>query len=216
VLIVGKLPKSFGASPRLLRECFCHDTTPMNLTPVDDRIDLSAISAAVRSSSNFRFSWQFYDFKARDLLSPDTIRFALEAIIRREDLHAFLRHSLDDIYPREFEIEPLHSHASINRDNAYFLDTLTRASLDRLGAYSCDLTPSTAIEREPIHELFSSIGTYAAFTTTQGSFAGCEICKRHNNDLFCNWFFDVAWDYTFLLTWPTASVLWVGCLTDTD
>ena len=198
-----------------MHECFLHDKTRMNLNPVDDRIDLSAIAAAVRRSSNFRFAWQFFDFKARDLLSPDTLRFALDAIVRREDLHAFLRHSLYD-NPREFEIELLHSHASINRDDAYFLDTLTRASLDRLGAYSHDLTPSTAIEREPIHKLFSSIGTYAAFITTQGSFAGCDICKHHNNDLFCNWFFDVAWDYTFLLTWPAASVIWVACLTDTD
>ena len=175
----------------------------MNLNPIDDRIDLSAIAAAIRGSSNFRFAWQFFDIKASDLLSPVTIRFALDAIVSREDLHAFLRHSLDDIYPREFEIELLHSHASINRDDAYFLDTLTRASLDRLGAYSHDLTPSTAIEREPIHKLFSSIGTYAAFTTMQGFFAGCDICKHRNNDLFCNWFFDVAGGFRAL-----------GCLFD--
>lgn len=188
----------------------------MNLNPIDDRIDLSAIATAIRRSSNFRFAWRFFDLDARDLRSPDTIRSALDTITRREDLHSFLRHSLDEIYPRDFQIEPLHCHASIRRDDAYFLDTMTRAALDRLGAYSIDLAPSTAIEREPVHELFSSLGPYVAFTTGPGSFPDCDICKHYNNDLFSNWFFDVAWDYTFLVTWPTAKVFWLACLTDTD
>lgn len=188
----------------------------MNLIAVDDPIDLSAVAAAIRKSSNFRFAWQFFDFGERRLSSPDAIRHALDAIVRREDLHSFLRHSLDNIYPREFQIEPLHRHASIQRDDGHFLDTMTRASLDRLGAYSRDMSPSTPIERQVIHKLFSSIGDYSAFATVSGSEPGCDICKRHNNELFCNWFFDVAWDYTFLVTWPSACLLWIGCLTDTD
>ena len=189
-------------------------TTHLSLT--DDRFDLTALSKSIGASSNFRFAWQFYDYSGPNLESSDSIRTAMNLIAADDSLHDFLRSSLDDIYPRDFEIEPLHEHATIKQDGSYFLDTVTRASLDRLGAYSRNLSSSTASERKPVHELFSSIGKYYAFNTEPGSHTGCDICRHHNNDLISNWHYDVAWDYTFILTWPHASVLWVGCLTDTD
>lgn len=188
----------------------------MKLTPIDDPIDLEPLAAAVRSSSNFRFAWQFYSLIADDLRAYSTVAASLDAITRRPDLHSFLSESMDDIYPRQFTIEPLHKHACLEMDDGYFHDVMARVSLDRLGAYSRDLSPSTSAERTVVHRLFSSAGEYFAFHTKPGNDPHCEYCKSHNNDLISNWFFDVAWDYTFLLTWPSASLLWMGCLTDTD
>lgn len=188
----------------------------MQIVTVDDPFDLSEVADAIRRSSNFRFAWRFFSLYTNNLRSYATVAAALDAIILQPELHSFLADSIDDIYPRKLEISPLHIHASIVNDNGHFLDTMTRASLDRLGAYSRDLSNSTSKERAPIHKLFSSIGPYIAFHTQPGSRPDCEECRSYNNDLFSNWFFGVAWDYTFLLTWPSASVLWMGCLTDTD
>ena len=188
----------------------------MYLAPIEDPLDLNKLAVAIRSSSNFRFAWRFFTLYADDLRSYSTVAASLDAIVRQPDLHSFLSESMDDIYPRKFEIHPLHNHASLVNDGGYFLDTLTRASLDRLGAYSRDLSPSTSDERDAVHQLFSSVGRYIAFHTQPGSNPNCEYCKSRNSDLISNWFFGVAWDFTFLLTWPTASLLWMGCLTDTD
>ena len=188
----------------------------MQIVTIEDPFDLSKVADAIRRSSNFRFAWRFFSLYTNQLRSYATVATSLDAIIHQPELHSFLADSMDDIYPRKFEISPLHSHASIVNDNGYFLDTMTRASLDRLGAYSRNLSLSTSEERAPIHKLFSSIGPYVAFHTQPGNKPDCDICRSHNNHLFSNWFFDVAWDYTLLLTWPSASVLWMGCLTDTD
>lgn len=188
----------------------------MQIEATSDSFDLQHLAASIRHSSNFRFEWQFYSVTDADLDSIGTVAEVLSVIIAQPTLHAFLANSLDDIYPRDFQIEPLHRHASIVRDGASFLDTMTRASLDRLGAYSRDLSPSTAEEREPIHKLFSKMGRYSAFAIEPGRNADCDVCRYHNSHLFSNWFFDVAWDYIFLVSWSHASLFWMGCLTDTD
>ena len=188
----------------------------MHIEPISDAFDLQHLAASIRRSSNFRFAWQFYSVTAADLDSVGTVAEILSVIIAQPGLHAFLAISLDEIYPRDFQIEPLHKHASIVRDETSFLDTMARASLDRLGAYSRDLSRSTAEEREPIHKLFSRMGRYSAFTIASGINSDCNICRHHNSHLFSNWFFDVAWDYIFLLSWPRESLFWMGCLTDTD
>ena len=188
----------------------------LKLFATEDRVDLTQFATSIRSSSNFRFAWQFFTCYEPSLDSAETIRSALNEIAGNANLSAFLRDSIDDIYPRKFEIQPLHCHANIERDGAYFLDTMTRASLDRLGAYSVNLARSTDSERQPVHQLFSSIGHYLAFSTKPGTEPGCDVCQDRHNDLFTNWFFEVAWDYMFILTWPSDSLIWVGCLTDTD
>ena len=214
VVILRHAPTEPGF--RGLKSLYCNSLSTMNIAAIDDPFDLTEVAVAIRRSSNFRFAWRFFWLCADDLHSTATVAASLSAIIHQRELHSFLADSMDDIYPRTFEISPLHVHASIVTDNEYFLDTLTRASLDRLGAYSRSLSASTSKERAPIHKLFSSIGPYLAFHTQAGNKPDCNDCRSHNNDLISNWFFDVAWDYTFLLTWPSASVLWMGCLTDTD
>ena len=188
----------------------------MHIDSIPDPIDLQTLAASIRRSSNFRFSWQFYSVFTEALDSLGTVAKILDAIIAQPELHSFLAETLDDIYPRQFRIEPLHKHASVIPDGSFFLDTVARASLDRLGAYSRDLSPSTAQEREPIHKLFSQKGRYSAFTVVPGNNPDCEICRQHNSHLFSNWFYDVAWDYTLFVSWPNSALFWMGCLTDTD
>lgn len=193
-----------------------HYLTDVHIDVIDDPFDLSPLATSIRRSSNFRFAWRFFQVHAGDLRSVGTVAALLSLIIKNPLLHSFLADTLDNIYPRKFRIEPLHKHASIVPNGSSFLDTMACASLDRLGAYSRDLTPSSDYERGPIHKLFSSIGPYSAYTIHPGSQTDCDVCQHHNSHLFTNWFFDVAWDFTFLVTWPLTSQFWMGCLTDTD
>ena len=188
----------------------------VQLFATTDPIDLSPVAAAIRGSSCFRFAWRFFNCYLPNLDSAETVRSALSEITCDDELHSFLRDSHAEFDSRQFEIEPLHCHVKIERDGACFLDVITRASLDRIGAYSINRSRSTDEERQPIHQLFSSIGPYSAFYTKPGSEVGCEVCQSRHNDLFTNWYFQFAWDYTFIVTWPASSLIWLGCLTDTD
>jgi hypothetical protein len=188
----------------------------MHIDAIEDPLGLGSLAASIRHSSNFRFAWRFYRVQGKDLRQVGSISAILRAIIEVPALHSFLADTPDNTYPSPFQIEPLHRHASIDRDLAGFLDTMARASLDRLGAYSQDLSPSTPDEREVINKLFSRVGSYSAYTINPGTQADCEDCRQHDSHLFSNWFYGVAWDYTFLVTWPLASILWMACLTDTD
>jgi hypothetical protein len=150
----------------------------MHIEAICDSFDLGPLAASIRRSSNFRFAWQFYSVFGADLNALATTAEILRVIITQPSLHFFLANSLDDIYPRKFQIEPLHEHATIVRGGASFLDTMARASLDRLGAYSRELSPSTADEGEPIHKLFSRMGQYSAFTIEPGRVSTCTFCQQ--------------------------------------
>jgi hypothetical protein len=188
----------------------------MEITTVEDLIDLTRIATLIRASSNFRFAWRFFRVTGNDLRSLGGVMAAFNAITDRADLHSFLRDTLDDIYPRDFTIERLHKHCSLTAAKGEFLDTMARAANDRLGAYSRSLSASTSAERGVIESHFSRLGHFYAFTITPGSQDGCDVCANYNSHLFSNWFFDVAWDFTFFVTWPHARTLWMGCLSDTD
>lgn len=188
----------------------------LNICTTDDPFDLNPLAERIRACSNFRFAWQFFATSGYDLFAKTSARAILDAIVDREDLHAFLRSSMDAIYPREFTIKRLHPHCSLNLDNDVFVDTLARAANDRLGAYSRSLHESSAAERQPIDALFSKLGKYNALHTVPGKSPDCETCQHHNSDLISSWFFDIAWDYTLLVIWPERQIVWLGCLTDTD
>jgi hypothetical protein len=188
----------------------------VEIVAVDDPIDLTPLATPIRASSNFRFAWSFFRVTGSDLRSHGGVMAAFNDIVDCADCHSFLRDTLDDIYPREFSIERLHKHCSLTAAKGQFLDTLARAVNDRLGAYSRDLSASTSDERGAIESLFSRLGHFYAFTTAPGSQGDCEVCAHDNNHLFSNWFFGVAWDFTFFVTWPSAETLWMGCLSDTD
>lgn len=188
----------------------------MLATTTEDLIDLSTMARSIRGSSNFRFAWQFYRVDRPHSNSPHFIQHLLKHIILDPILHEFLRTTFDDMYCSTFKIEELHEHCSIEESTNQFLDTMARAENHRLGAYSRDLHSSTARERERITQVFGELGAFTAFDITPGKQDGCEICKQYNHHLFTNWFFDVAWDFTYFVTWPKRDIVWMGCLTDTD
>jgi hypothetical protein len=186
------------------------------LATCESPFSLNELAARIRKSSNFRFSWQFYQCSGFDPQSPATIRKALEAIIASPELHEFLRDSFEPMHGEAFEVEPLHEHCPVKAAADEFENILARAAGDHLGAYSQLLHEATAAEKDEIAELFGCMGQYRAFELQPGKNPGCPTCGSHNNHLFSSWFFGVAWDWCLFVLWPRWNLLWVGCLTDTD
>jgi len=185
------------------------------LTTISDVFDLSDLAGRIRSSSNFRFNWQFFRTHGFDPRSPIGIRQALEAIIAEPGLHQFLRDSFRTFDDESFSIDPLHEHCLI-ADSSQLEEVLATAANDRLGAYSREWRQPTAKETGDLAARFSSAGNYQAFELRPGKAAGCPRCVDYANHLFSSWFFGVAWDWCLFATWPREKVLWMGCLTDTD
>ena len=173
------------------------------------------LAGQIRRSSNFRFSWQFYQFEGFDPCSSAGVRESLSLIIDTPHLHRFLRDSFADVPCDGFEIEPLHEHCHFVVASD-FESILARAAADRLGAYSVDLHEANLAECALIGDLFRMVGEYQAFELMSGNVPGCAVCRTRNNELFSTWFYGVAWDWCFIVTWPKQKVLWLGCLTDTD
>ena len=174
------------------------------------------LATRIRTSSNFRFSWQFYQWNGGNPHSPANIRRALEATITTRELHEFLQESIEPMYAEEFEVEPLHEHCRVDSAAGEFENILAQAAGDHLGAYSQQLRDATAVEKQAIQELFACIGEYRAYHLLPGNVPGCPTCRDHNNHLFSSWFFGVAWDWCLFAVWPRRNLFWVGCLTDTD
>ncbi len=187
----------------------------MYLSTCDSPFSLNEVAAQIRKSSNFRFSWQFFQCSGIDPKSPANIRQALEAIIAMPDLHKFLLESFEPMYAELFEVAPLHEHCRVDADGE-LENILARAAGDHLGAYSKHLRDATETEKRAVKELFECVGDYYAYELLPGSVAGCLVCQDHSNHLFSTWFFGVAWDWCLFALWPRRNLLWVGCLTDTD
>jgi hypothetical protein len=188
----------------------------LQITRISDPIDLSDAASKLRSSSNFRFAWQFHQIDSDGVLDADGCRSLLDNVVADPALNEFLRSSIDDIYPRNFEIWPLHEHCEIRECTDEFIDTFARGVFGHLGAYSRDLRESTADERGYVQQTFSPLGDFLAYSIFPGNHPECPECKQYNHQLFSNWFFDVAWDYTYFVTWPDSRVVWLGCFSDTD
>ena len=188
----------------------------MHIKTIPDLLDLSDAASQIRSSSNFRLAWQFHLVDVVRSIDSTTCRRLLDAIVEDSKLHEFLQCSIDDIYPREFEIEPLHSHCEIHECTDDFVDTFARAIFDHLGAYSKDLRQSTVDECDYVRRLFLQLGHFETFSIYPGTHAECLECQQYNHQLFTNWFFDVAWDFTYFVAWPDHNIVCVICLSDTD
>lgn len=184
------------------------------IAPVAAPFPLDEMAARVRKSSNFRFEWQFYTFEYMEPSSCDDVRGALAAMIAQPDCHRFLRDTFDnDLHGEDFEIEPLRDCCRIVDAGGEFEDIMASAENDYLGAYSHQMGHATTLrQREAVGRVFASAGPYRAFQLA----LDCDVCKYHREHLFTNWFYGVAWDWCFLLTWAHSKLLWIGCLTDTD
>ena len=188
----------------------------MRIARIPDPIDLSDAASRIRSSSSFRLAWQFHQIDDVDNIDADTCRTLLNNIVADPNLHDFLRSSIDDIYPRDFEIWPLHEHCEIRECTDDFVDTFARGVFDHLGAYSRDLRQSTTDEVQYVRQSFSELGSFLAYSIFPGAHADCPDCQQYNHQLFSNWFFDVAWDFTYFVAWTERKIIWVCCLSDTD
>jgi hypothetical protein len=186
------------------------------LATCESPLSLDDLAARIRKSSNFRFSWQFYQCNGVDPQSPTDIRQALEAIIDTPDLHKFLQESFEPMYAEAFEVESLHEHCRVDAAASEFENILARAAGDHLGAYSQQLRDATLTEQQLIKEVFGCMGEYRAYELLPGNIPGCPACRNHNNHLFSSWFLGVAWDWCLFALWPRCNLFWVGCLTDTD
>jgi hypothetical protein len=188
----------------------------LRITRIPDPIDLSDAAAKLRSSSNFRFAWQFHQIDDVDTFDADVCRSLLDHVVADPTLNEFLRSTIDDIYPRDFEIWSLHLHCQIRECTDEFIDTFARGVYDHLGAYSRDLRESTADERGYVRRTFSPLGDFLAYSIFPGNHPDCADCNQYNHQLFSNWYFDVAWDYTYFVAWPDSRIVWLGCFSDTD
>jgi len=184
--------------------------------PISPPFSLDAIAKRIRQSSNFRFDWQFYSFSHLDRHSPADALNATNYIIDTPACHAFLRDSFKPMYDESFSIERIHKHATFAPANDQLTNVLAAAANDTLGAYSRNLRNASTQDRLNVSQLFSATGDFCAFQLQPGNVKGCSGCKQHNSHLFSTWFYGVAWDWCFVVTWPQAKHLWLGCLTDTD
>jgi hypothetical protein len=172
---------------------------PVWLDVVNDLFALDDFAARVRASSNFRFAWQFFA-SHRPVRSADDARAVLDAVVAEPANHAFLGHAA-----------PLSKSSIIVEDAGEVMSVLARAAANRLGAYSASLAPTPQAEVDDVTRLFAQLGTPHAFELRPD-----PQSRDHSPHLFSDWFYGVAWDWCFVMSWPSSRHVWVGCLTDTD
>lgn len=185
------------------------------LTACSDPISFDDLATQIRKSSNFRFTWQFYRCGGTALWSPKDVREMLDSIIAMPDLHRFLRESFAPSGEDTFQIEPLHEHCKV--DIAPVENILASAAADELGAYSQKKWLSTyGAKKKKIGDLLRTLGEHTSYQLLPGAVPDCAVCRRYNHHLFTTWFYGVAWDWCFFVSWAERDLLWMGCLTDTD
>ncbi len=183
----------------------------MHITRIPDPIDMSDAASKIRASSNFRFAWQFHQIDGVETVDANACRALLNAVVADPTLHEFLRSSIDDIYPREFEICPLHDHCQFANAPMILSIPLLAVCLTtwaRIHATFENRTPTNAALCE---RHFRLLGDFAAYSIFPGNDPDCDECKQYNHQVYSNWFFDVAWDYTYFVVWPDSKIVWVGC-----
>jgi hypothetical protein len=210
----GIIPRTRGRSPGGNGMAISHSMPELH--PIDPLFSLDALAARIVKSSNFRFAWQFYSYKTIDPLSPDGVRDATDYIADTPVCHKFLRDSFDSMYDDTFSIEPIHEHCAFIRAEDRLANVLAAAANDTLGAYSRHIRDASPRQRSKITRIFSSAGDFLAFELRPGNLRGCRDCEEHNSHAFSTWFYRVAWDWCFVVTWPQSEYLWLGCLTDSD
>ena len=190
----------------------------MKPTPdADAPVSLETLARRIRESSNFLFAWQWFSCDLPCEASSAAARRILDHVARDAGCHEFIKTggAFDE---NDFRIEPLHEHFIVAPADGTFEMTLARAAADHLGAYSRDLSVALPEQVQEVRSLFSTVGPYMCFELTEGNVAGCPTCSVYKPLLasYTNWFYGVAWDWCFCIIWPTRSLVWMGCLTDTD
>jgi hypothetical protein len=172
---------------------------PVWLDVVDDAFVIDGLSSRVCASSNMRFAWQFFR-SHRAVRTTADARAALDAVVAEPDNHAFLGHA-----------QSLVKNSALIEDAPAVMALLARAAANRLGAYAPILAPTPQAAVDDVARLFSQPGALHAFELRPD-----PQSRDHSPHLFSDWFYGVAWDWCFVVSWPATNLVWVGCLTDTD
>jgi hypothetical protein len=182
------------------------------LFPIDEPPGgiLSDFLSRISASSNFRIATKWFRVHGLDQTSETDIGKVITEIVCNRDCHEFLR-----LADEPLEMFLPHVHYRMEQTKGGFEETIARAAADHLGAYSHVLSAATAEQIEEVASTFSKLGPYDAFELVHGNEPGCKDCTL-NNGLFSNWFYGVAWDWCFVITWTKRKICVVLCLTDTD
>lgn len=186
----------------------------MRISKLSDPLDLTEVATRLRSSSNFRFAWQFYQIADAPEKMVDACRSLLENVVVYPELHEFLRTTNNGVYRHEFKMWHVAEPCEVRECTADFTDTFASAVFDHLGAYSNILRPATQHERKYVEGIFSRMGDFVAYSLFEcDATTSPRYCR---GPLFSSWFYDVGCDYAYFVAWPQRNIIWLGCLTDTD
>lgn len=166
----------------------------------DHLFDFSDWRQKIEGHSNFCVASQWFG-SARDLSGNEVEAQELfDYVVKNENGHRFLLQQEGLI-----EIEP--SSPTFVLDNQNFIETLTKIAFGKEGAYRTE-EPMLYSEREQIGVLFGL--DFVAFELRP------KDGEHHNAHLFSSWFYGTAWDWCFIVIWPTTHRIWMLCLSDTD
>ncbi|MEP2935743.1 MAG: hypothetical protein ABJM06_14980 [Gilvibacter sp.] len=188
----------------------------MEVKVLNQKIDLKQLEMNISKSSNFQFAHQFFYVNTSSLHDSNKLPYVINQIADDPELHQFLVNNFNNIYSVEFEINHLNKYSYFEKSRELFGQILAGASNDILGAYSIQLRAPKPKEVEEIYEVFDSLGMFEGFVLATRK---PERNIEHNTQgtaHFSSWFYDVAWDYLIVATWPKDNILWLGCLSDTD
>jgi len=188
----------------------------MEVKVLNKQIDLKQLEIDIRKSSNFQFAHQFFHVNISSLQDSKKLPFVLNQIADAPELHQFLINNFTNIYSVDFEINHLDEFSYFENDRELFGQILAGASHDIMGAYSKQLRIPTKKEVEEIFELFGSLGNFDGFVLKTRKHERNKDYEAIGAAHFSSWFYDVAWDYLIVATWPKENIFWLGCLSDTD
>lgn len=137
-------------------------------------------------------------------------------VVGNDDVWRTLRGSFDDMYDAELEVSTPHEHSTFVQEEDRVEALLAQAAANRLSPYSVRTSPATQREIGKIRRAFAAHGPYEAMELVPGSQEGCQGCLAHNNHLFSTWFYGVAWDWCFVVWWPSRAIACLLVLTGTD
>lgn len=166
------------------------------LTLAPNPFDLVNLAKRITASSNFRFAWQFYNVTDRSVQTAGEAATSLNEMISRAECHQFLRETFVPMYEKEFNIHLLNQDALIVNAGQGFEKVMAGAANDLLGAYSRELREPSRTEVDKVNDLFGRAGPYLSFQLAENPSA-----TTHGSYLFSNWFYGVAWDWCFVLSW---------------
>ena len=136
----------------------------MRISKLSDPLDLTEVATRLRSSSNFRFAWQFYQIADAPEKMVDACRSLLETVVLYLELHEFLRTTNNGVYRHELKMWHVAEPCELREPTADFTETFASAEFDHLGAYSNILRHATQQKRKYGEGIFARMGEFVAYS----------------------------------------------------